>query len=174
MNINIIVAKSRNNVIGDGEKIPWHISEDMIRFRNITMGFPVVMGRKTFESFRFFSKEGVPKPLSGRTNIVISSSLKEDTYSDILVVREASKLINFVRDKLKSDKLFIIGGESIYREFLPITDTLYLTEIEGDVDGDKFFPELDLDQWLTESEETRKLQFGSFSLSWKYLKLVRK
>jgi dihydrofolate reductase len=121
----IIAALSRNRVIGKSGKLPWHISEDLRRFKRLTTGHAVLMGRKTFES--------LGKPLPDRRNVVLTSrSLPRiETYSSIPLALEA--LAN-------EDKVFVIGGGEIFRQFLERSDGWYLTLVEREVDGDTFFP----------------------------------
>lgn len=138
--INIIAAISRNRVIGENGQLPWKLPEDMRHFVKITSGCPVVMGRKTFES--------IGKPLKNRTNIILTRDAnyqKEGclTYHDILRVID-----DFARENL-----MVIGGEEIYKLFLPYTDRIYLTYIDQDFQGDTFFPNFEDEKWVKESEE---------------------
>ena len=133
--ISIIVAKSRNNVIGNEGNLPWHIPEDLKKFKSITMGKPMIMGRSTFES--------IGKALPGRKNIVMTRD-KEYQANDISVahtLEEALILCGQARE------IMIIGGGEIYKLFFGMVNRLYLTNVEKYIDGDVFFPEIDLSKW---------------------------
>ncbi len=128
-NGKILVATSQNMVIGYQGKMPWNYKEDLEYFKAKTMGNIVVMGRKTFDS--------IGKPLPGRTNIVLSKKMKE--ISGVKIFRSFNLLKAFLEDK----PFFVIGGESIFRLFLPYINEIYLTEINRYFVGDTFFPKLD-------------------------------
>jgi len=137
--ISLIFAIGKNNAIGYNNKLPWYLPADFAYFKRVTMGRPVIMGRKTFES--------IGKPLPGRINIVItrSTSFSRD---GCIVVDSVDKAIEYTKDK----ETFIIGGLEIYRSFLPLADKLYITEIDEDFEADTFFPEIDYSRWkLVES-----------------------
>jgi len=141
----IIAAVAENGVIGKDGDIPWHIPEDLKRFKRLTTGNPVVMGRKTFESL-----PEEYRPLPGRTNIVLTlSGVKAD-------VEEAESLDEaWMKADELSDKAFIIGGESVYRQCLDEADRIEITEIHEEYDGDSFFPEVDWSRWEEESRDKR-------------------
>jgi dihydrofolate reductase len=127
--INIIAAMSSNRVIGKDGKLPWHIGHDLRRFKALTMGHPIVMGRKTFES--------IGKPLKGRRNIVLT---RYNTYEQQGIeiansIQAALDLCNWER------KIFFIGGEEVYKQALPITDKIHLTIVHKNFDGDAYFPD---------------------------------
>lgn len=139
--ISIIVAITRDNAIGVKGDLLYHISADLRRFKEITMGHPIIMGRKTFESF----PNG---PLPGRRNIVITRN-PDYSHPGIEVVGSLDEAIALVKD---TDEAIVIGGGEIYREALPLASRLYLTEIDAHRDdADTFFPTIDRDEWLTES-----------------------
>ena len=138
--ISIIVATSENNVIGVDNKLPWSISEDLKRFKKLTMGNTVIMGRKTYES--------IGKPLSGRVNIVVSRDTNL-TIPGCIVVDNIEKAIT------KSDKnkeIFIIGGGEIYKNSINFVDKIYMTRIHQEVEGDTTFPILN-DGWVVKERE---------------------
>jgi dihydrofolate reductase len=140
--ISFVVAVSRNGVIGDGGGLPWHISTDLKRFKEITMGKPVVMGRKTWDS--------LPKrPLPGRRNIVIT---RQQGYQapGAEVVRSAEEAVALCAAEAE---IAVIGGGEIYRLFWPLVDRLYLTEVDLEVAGDTHFPELRPEEWQEISRE---------------------
>lgn len=141
MRLAMIVAVAENNVIGINNKLPWHLPDDLRYFKLVTMGKPVIAGRKTFDSLR--------GPLPGRTNIVITRD-REYRREGISVVYSLDEAISLAEDVALingCEELMIIGGEQIYREALPRADRLYLTRVHRSFDGDAFFPELDLAEW---------------------------
>ena len=132
--ISMIVAIcSRNNVIGreDG-KLPWHIAEDLKNFRRITMGHPIIMGRKTWETFN-----GIP--LANRVNIIISNK-SFAVPTDVVLTNSIESAIQFAKS-IEKEEIFIIGGAQIYEQSLDLTDRLYITLIDGDFEGSVKFPE---------------------------------
>ena len=144
--ISLIVAKADNDVIGAGNKMPWHIPSELAHFKQRTMGKPMIMGRKTFES--------LGRVLPGRPHVVISRQslqLPENCYPvhslDEAIARARS--LNAAPD----DEVVVIGGAEIYRQMLPLADTLYVTEVHLSPQGDTFFPALDVNEWQ-ETERT--------------------
>lgn len=133
--ISIIVAHSRNMVIGKGNDLIWKIPNDQARFKKLTMGHPVVMGRKTWESIleKF-------RPLPGRTNFVIT---RDSSYSapGATVAISIENALTGARQAPGNEEIFIVGGGEIYKQALPLTDRLYLTVVDKEVEGDTFFPE---------------------------------
>ena len=134
--ISFVVAVSRNGVIGREGGLPWHISSDLKRFKEITMGKPVVMGRKTWESLP-------RKPLPGRPNIVISRQ-RGFSPEGAAVAATAEEALRLCGD---APEVAVIGGGEIYRLFWPLADRLYLTEVDLDVAGDTHFPEVSPAEW---------------------------
>ncbi len=129
--VSIVVALAKKNrVIGKNNKLPWHIPEDLRHFKQVTEGHPVIMGRKTYES--------IGRPLPNRTNIVISRN-KNYNARGCIVLSSLSESIKLASQKDK-EEIFIIGGGQIFEEAIHITDRLYLTLVEGDFDGDVYFP----------------------------------
>lgn len=137
-----MVAVSRNGVIGRDGGLPWHISSDLKRFKAITMGKPIIMGRKTWESLP-------RKPLPGRQNIVIT---RQKTFT-----AEGAVVVGDVKSALKvageADEIAIIGGGEIYNMFFAMTDRVYLTEVDLTVEGDTYFPKLDASEWREVARE---------------------
>ena len=129
MIISLIAAVGKNNVIGTDNKLPWKLSADLKRFKAITSGKPVAMGRKTFES--------IGKPLPNRTNIIITRD-KNYKADGCVVVHSAEEALNAAKGNAE---IMIIGGEQIFKEFLPIANKLYLTYINYDFEGDILFHE---------------------------------
>jgi len=129
--ISLIAALSENHVIGKDNQLPWHISEDLKRFREITRGHPVIMGRKTFES--------IGKALPNRLNIVITRDLSLK-YEDVVVVNSIEEAISIAEER-DPDEVFIIGGAQIYDQAIKIADKLYLTLVHTEIEGDAYFPD---------------------------------
>jgi len=128
----IIVAIAQNGVIGRDGRLPWHLPSDLKHFKRTTMNYPLVMGRKTYDS--------IGKPLPGRDNIVLT----RDTSLDLpgcIVVHSLQDALEYCKD---DEKVFIIGGADIFNSSLPFTDTIIVTALERAVDGDVYFPEVDL------------------------------
>lgn len=138
MILSIIVAVARNGVIGCAGRMPWHIGEDLRRFRRITTGHPVVMGRKTFESLG-------GRPLPGRTNIVVSRNTGLTVPEGVIVAASLEAAVAPYRDT--DEEVFMIGGGEIYRQAMPMADKLYLTRIAASPAGDTHFPEIAPDEW---------------------------
>lgn len=147
MKISLIVAVSRNGVIGIDNQLPWHLPEDLKYFKSVTMGKPIIMGRKTFDS--------IGRPLPGRTNIVITrdSSWQVDGVEVARTLAQAMALGQLACAQADVDEAMVIGGEQIYRMTLPAADRLYLTEVQAEVEGDAFFPEFDTKDWHQVSEQ---------------------
>ena len=138
MEIIIIAAMAENRVIGKDNALPWSLKEDMAHFRELTAGYPCVMGRKTWES--------LPKrPLPGRLNIVISRSLSAENVPGAAVLPSLEDAIRHCADY---EKIFICGGVSIYRKAMNIAHKIELTLIKKHYEGDVFFPEIDPFSWV--------------------------
>lgn len=131
----IIVAAiaEKNRVIGKDGKLPWHISDDLKRFKSLTTGHAVLMGRKTFESI--VARLG--KPLPDRRNVVLSSTGQYGQYPEVAVYQSLQAALKALENEAR---VFVIGGESVFRDALQIANRLELTIVEGDYDGDAFFP----------------------------------
>ena len=149
--ISIIVAMSENRVIGKDNGLPWRLSEDLKRFRILTMGHPVIMGRKTFES--------IGKPLPGRTNIVITRN-REWHSTDVLVCSSIEEALQLANRQPGSQEIFICGGGEIYQQALSRTQRIYLTLVEQVVEGDVYFPVLEADGFKEISREVLQAQSG--------------
>ena len=139
--ITMIAAAAENNALGKDNKIVWHLPDDFKRFKQITSGHHIIMGRKTFESF--------PKPLPNRTHIVISRQENYQPNGCIVV----SSLEAAIAESPKNEDVFIIGGGQIYDLALQLTDKIELTRVHGVFEADAFFPELDLKNWALVFEE---------------------
>ena len=140
--ISIIVAVARNGVIGDRNRLIWHISEDLRRFKAITTGHPVIMGRKTFES--------LGRPLPNRINVVVTRQTGYRAEGCVV----AGSLEDAIRRFDPSEEIFVIGGAQIYAQALPLADRFYLTRVFRAYEGDTHFPEWDEAQWRLLSSES--------------------
>jgi dihydrofolate reductase len=139
--ISLIVATSANGVIGRGGELPWHLSDDLKRFKQLTMGKPIVMGRKTFDS--------IGRALPGRQNIVLTKQ-SEFIADGCDVVSSVDAAVTTAGG---AGEIMVIGGSEIYALFLPLANRIYMTRVQVDVDGDTRFPELDDEQWQETGHE---------------------
>ena len=135
MKISIIVAMAANGVIGQDNELPWHLPADLKHFKQTTMGKPILMGRKTWES--------IGRPLPGRTSIVITSD-RTYTAPGCIVVNSIEAAIAAAGEQ---EEVMVIGGAELYRQVLPYTDTIYLTRIHQRFEGDTRFPEISDAEW---------------------------
>ena len=129
--ISIIVAHSRNMAIGKANALVWRLPEDLKRFKKLTTGHPIIMGRKTHQS--------IGKPLPDRTNIVVTRDMDLE-IPGCIVTHSAVEAIEKAKE-FDQEEIFIIGGAEIYKETLPLADRLYVTKVDMHVDGDAFFPQ---------------------------------
>jgi dihydrofolate reductase len=143
MSISIIVATAKNRTIGINNTLPWHCPEDLKHFKALTMGHHMIMGRKTFDS--------IGKPLPGRTTVVVTRNpvLK---VAGCIMAHSLQEAIAACGD---DGEIFIVGGAELYAQALPLADTLYITEIRKDVEGDAHFPEFDKMEWTEIMREKR-------------------
>lgn len=141
MSIALIVAASENNIIGVNNQLPWHLPGDLKYFKAMTLGKPVIMGRKTFES--------IGKPLPGRDNIVISRQTDYPSEGIKLVASlgDAITLGESINRVNGTEEVMIIGGAQIYAEALALADRIYLTRVLAKIEGDAYFPELEAGAW---------------------------
>lgn len=138
LEIIIAVAVSKNGVIGKEGKMPWHLPDDLKNFARLTKGHIVLMGRKTYDS--------IGHPLPGRDNIILTRDSGFDV-AGCIVAKSLSDAITFAKSRGK-EKLFVSGGAEIYKAMFPLADTMFLTEVDVEIeDGDAFFPEWDKTQW---------------------------
>ena len=143
MIISLIVAMDEKRGIGKDDKLPWHLSSDLRRFRELTMGHHMIVGRKTFES--------IGKPLPGRQTIVVT---RNPTFKPdgCLVTNSVQSAVALAQERGEPE-VFVIGGAEIYAQVLDVADRIYLTQVHAEVDADTFFPELKHDRW-TETQST--------------------
>lgn len=159
MRIAMIAAMANNRVIGKDNQMPWHLPEDLKHFKALTLGKPVVMGRKTFES--------IGRPLPGRHNIVISRQAD-------LIIEGVTCVTSFDAAKLAAgdcEELVIIGGGQLYAMLLPMADILYLTHINLTLEGDTWFPAWDENDWKIQAEQSATNVKG---LEYRFITLVKK
>ncbi|MFW1678100.1 dihydrofolate reductase [Pontibacter sp. JAM-7] len=147
MKLAIIVAQAKNRVIGVNNTLPWHLPEDLRYFKQVTMAKPIIMGRKTYES--------IGRPLPGRENIVIS---RQADYAPVGVrvvpsIEEACALAEDICLINGQDEVMVIGGAQIYGQALPQADRLYITQVDADIEGDAWFPEVDYSLWQEVARE---------------------
>ena len=157
--ISMIVARSRNHVIGRDNQMPWKISADLQFFKRVTMGHPVIMGRKTWES--------IGRPLPGRRNIVVSRNADYEATG--------GELVGSLEEALKSlsefERVFVIGGEQLFTQAFPKADRLYITEIDLDIDGgDSFFEVPNASDW----QEVERTPGSEGDISFSFITLERK
>jgi len=150
LKLSVIVAVAENGVVGNNNALPWHISADLKYFKQTTLGKPVVMGRKTFES--------IGRPLPGRTNIVISS--RRDYAADgVTVVNSLQRALDYAAEVALidgTDELMVIGGATIYGAAIPLADRLYVTEVHASVTGDAYLRDIDWSCWREISRERQE------------------
>jgi dihydrofolate reductase len=143
--ISLIVAAAKNNAIGKDGDMPWHLSNDLKYFKNMTWGMPIVMGRKTFETF------GKGNPLPGRKNIVLTrqADLKAE---GVVVVKKAEDALLLAKE-MDVNELMVIGGGEIYKLFFEKANRIYITRVDAEPDADTFFPEIDPKEWKLVSKK---------------------
>lgn len=142
MTLSLIVARARNGVIGRANGLPWRLPEDLAHFKRTTMGHPIVMGRKTWDS--------IGRPLPGRRNIVVTRNAAwgADGAEPVASLAAALALCG------DASTVFVIGGEQIFREALPLADEMFVTEIDREIEGDAWFPTYDRTEWIETSRES--------------------
>lgn len=141
MQISLIAAMDKKHVMGYQNKLPWHLPADLQHFKNLTLGKPIVMGRKTFES--------IGKPLPGRQNIILTHNHNFQAPGCTLV----SSLESALAEASSTQEIMIIGGGELFRSTLPLSNRMYLTIIDHEFKGDTYFPEWNNEEWVTTSSE---------------------
>jgi len=149
MRIALIAAMTKNNVIGNQNKLPWHFPEELKYFKKITLGKPIIMGRKTFESMG-------SRPLPNRPNIILTQD-KHFLAEGCTIVHSVEEALKVASNKVagtgNNEEIMVIGGAKIYQQFLPLASRLYLTIIHEEYTGDAYFPVVDWQDWQSISEE---------------------
>ena len=147
MRTSLIVAAAENGTIGQNGRIPWHVSADLRYFKQVTMGAPVIMGRKTYESIGF--------ALPGRTNIVVTRNKKFQApdVDVVLNLEDAFSKARAILEKEGGEELFVIGGAEIYAQAMQMADRIYVTRVHAEFPGDVFFPPLEEDSWKQVASE---------------------
>jgi dihydrofolate reductase len=141
MKISLILAMGRNRVIGRDNQLPWHLPADLAHFKATTMGKPILMGRKTWES--------IGKALPGRLNIVLTGQAGYTAEGATVV----NSIDNAIAACESADELMVIGGAAVYEALLPVAQKIYLTLVDEEFEGDTFFPQIDEQEWREESRE---------------------
>ena len=152
--LSVIAAIAHNRVIGRENALPWHLPEDLKHFKALTMGHPIVMGRKTYES--------LGRLLPGRTTVIVSRN-RDYAVPGALVVASLQEALAACRHE---QEIFIIGGAELYKEALTLADRLYLTEIDADFEGDAYFPDFASNRWR---EVSRQPHIGANGLPFSYV-----
>lgn len=158
-NLSIIVAVAKNGVIGLNNTLPWHLPEDLKRFRALTTGHHIIMGRKTYES--------LGRLLPGRTTVIVTRN-QDYQLEGALVAHSLEAAIALCKN---DNEAFLIGGAELYQAGVKLANKLYLTEIDLDIAGDAFFPEFDLSEW---QEISREAHTSEQDLPYRYITYVRK
>ena len=144
--ISLFVAHANDRVIGYQNDMPWHVPGDLAYFKRRTMGKPIIMGRKTYES--------IGRPLPGRLNIVITRNPSYEVEG-VRVVSSLEDALQVAKEETDAAEYMIIGGEQIFKQAMPLADRMYITKIDETYPGDTFFPAYDLNEWETiEASET--------------------
>jgi dihydrofolate reductase len=159
--LSIIVAKSKNNVIGKENKLIWNIPDDMKRFRNLTSNHTIIMGRKTFES--------IGRVLPNRKHIILTKNKDYKVENqNVIIITDINELDKYIEDENEN---FVIGGAKIYNLLINKCQKLYITQIEKDFEGDSFFPEIDEKEWKIERKEKGPKDNNDFEYS--YIDYIR-
>lgn len=144
MRLSVIVAYDAQYLIGRKGALPWRLPRDLARFKDLTMGRPIIMGRRTFES--------IGRPLPGRLNIVLTRGADLADTGDVIVAGDLEAALK-AAESAGAEEAFVVGGESVYREALPVCERIYATEVEARLEGDAWFPRIDPDSWRVLEEE---------------------
>jgi len=156
MRLVIVAAVAANGVIGRDGDMPWHYPEDLEHFKDLTTGHPVIMGRRTFESIE--SRLGGPLP--DRTNVVLTSD-PDRLPDDVVAVTSVDEAVSAAR--ARDDEAYVVGGATVYGQFLPRVDELVLTEIGTEYEGDTYFPDWSREEWEeVEREDRDELSFVTY------------
>jgi len=157
--LSLIVAIAKNNVIGINNSLPWYLPEDLKRFRTLTTGHHIIMGRKTYES--------LGRLLPGRTTVIVTRN-KNYKLEGALIAHSLEAAVELCKNDTEA---FVIGGAELYQDGLKLSNKLYITEVDLTVEGDAFFPAVDLGQW---QETSREVHTSAQGLSFSYITYTRK
>jgi dihydrofolate reductase len=171
--VTAIVAMSDNNCIGKGNDLPWYLPDDLKRTKELTMGKPLIMGRKTYESI-VQHRNG--KPLPGRDSLIISRNMKKPEFENVFVHPSLDDALihgKEIAETKEQKEVIIFGGAQIYTQALPLTDKIYLTHVHTIIeDGEAFFPDvLSSDEWIETERSKHATEDG---LPYSYITLIRK
>lgn len=150
LEIALVAAVAENGVIGADGDLPWHYPEDLRHFKETTMGHPVVMGRRTFEGI----VADLGEPLPGRTNVVLTG--QERDFPEGAVRAESVADALEIAAETGGDVAYVVGGATVYEQFLTRADRLVLTEVHDEYDGDTYFPDVEWDSWTETSRDDRE------------------
>ena len=161
--LSIIVAKASNNVIGKNNQLIWHIPEDLKRFKKLTTGHNIIMGRRTFES--------LGRILPNRKHIILCNDMEMDVNDErVEILEDISMLKKYIESE---EENFVVGGATIYKLLMPYAKKMYITEINQEFDGDVSFPEIDMNKWKVESTENG-IKNNENPYDYNYVTYVRK
>ena len=167
--LSALVAMAKNRVIGCNNALPWHLPPDLKHFKSLTMGHPIIMGRKTYES--------IGRPLPGRLSIIVTRQAGYQVPGAI-VVGSLGQALHAAQRKgqeqahpgsMADGEAFVIGGAEIFRQTLPLCDRIYITEIQADFAGDILFPEFNLEEWIEMSRDPRSWDEGTLDYHFEVL-----
>jgi len=158
--LSIITAMDNNRLIGKNNALPWHLPEDLAFFKRTTLNKPIIMGRKTFES--------IGRPLPGRTNIIISRN-SDYKVEGCVVLNSIEAVLEYCKN---DNEIMLIGGASLYEQWLPYAHQMYLTRIDNEFEGDAWFPEYHPEQWETVWHESHTSKQDP-TLKYQFIKLKR-
>ena len=161
--LSIIVAKASNNIIGKNNSLIWHLPEDLKRFKELTTGHTIIMGRRTFES--------LGRVLPNRKHVILCNDMQMDVKDDrIEILDDISKLDKYINSE---EENFVIGGATIYRLLMPYANKMYITEIDQEFEGDVSFPEINKEEWNI-AEIQKGLKDEKNPYDYNYVTYVRK
>ena len=158
--LSLIVAMDENRLIGNDNQLPWHLPADLAFFKSTTMGKPIIMGRKTFDS--------IGRPLPGRRNIIITRN-PDFSADGCEIVNDIDSALERCSDQ---DELMLIGGASLYEQIMTRVNNMYITQVHHTFEGDTWFPEFDLAEWKIESQQDFSAE-GNNKYAYSFVKYVR-
>lgn len=165
--LSLVCALSRNHAIGIKNDLPWHIPQDLNHFKELTKGKPIILGRLTYQSI-LDRRNG--KPLPQRPHYVITRSDLGSLPESVSAYTDLNAAITAARTDYPDSEIMIIGGASVYEQSVPLVDTMYLTIIDKDIEGDAFFPDYNANEWT----ETHREDFINEPVPFSFITLARK